>query len=138
MIEPNQKLLSDDRILRVKLAGVDWPIPKLSIMINEIVLPLFIKHKALLPGLAKGEMELAMSSRETIRDFSTVVYWGLTRGHEELTRDEFDKMPLEINEVFLAAILVWGQTGMIVTQEKAGVNGVSRPLAVEATSSPTG
>jgi hypothetical protein len=117
MTSPNQELLSDERIPTVTLAGLTWPIPKLAIKQNEIILPILLRRAPQLAALAAGQGGM---TTEFVHDCSTIVYWGLTRGHKGFTREEFDDMPIEVTEVLNAVTVVGQQTGLLKAREATG------------------
>ena len=136
--EPNALLLSDESVPRVPLGGVAWPIPRLAQKQNKRVTPLIVKHRKALRKMNLGQDALDALTEEAIEELGTVVYVALTRGHPDMTRAEFDDMPIGVLEILAAFPVVAAQTGLFVW-ERTETNGVSAdPLVPAAASSPTG
>ena len=122
-VVPNARLLADESIPRVTLAGVEWPIPPLSIKQLEIVTPLAMTRiKSVAVGAEMGQ--------DVIHDLATIVFQGLSRGHKELTREAFDDMEAGLVEIVEAAIVVAKQAGLTLAKSRSETNGVSRGEAV--------
>jgi hypothetical protein len=127
MTEPNAELLADESVPRVTLAGKQWPLPKLSIKQNAIVLPIL---------MARFErVNETIRTQDGISELATALFTALQRGHKSLTRDEFDEMAIDVPELMAAVPVVAQQTGMY-SKGPATRNGVDRPLA--PATSPTG
>jgi hypothetical protein len=109
MTEPNKKYLSDERIPRITLAGVEWPVPHLAAEQLEIVVPLIF---ARVPTMSNGSV-VGGITREAMHDWLSIVYWGLRRGHPELTREEFDAMEIDVDELMNAQPVIQKQTGLM-------------------------
>jgi hypothetical protein len=137
MIEPNAKFLADDSVLRIKLAGKEWPVPALAIQQNAKVFPLIVRRLSVMDAVGKGAIEMDALTDEVIADFDSVVFWGLRRDHESLTRAEFDDMPITVLELPPAAIAVGIASGMFRARTSVQ-NGVDRPLELAAPNPPTG
>jgi hypothetical protein len=120
---PDQKLLSDPSIPTIMLAEQRWPIPRLSLKANAIVVPLLIKA-------ARG------FTSESITDMATSCFWAVERGHKTLTREEFDEMPIGVTELAEAIDVISRQTGLV--KPAKGANGVAVPLVQGETNSPIG
>ncbi|HXN32444.1 MAG TPA: hypothetical protein VN894_11300 [Polyangiaceae bacterium] len=129
MTEPNAKLLADESMARITLAGVEWPVPKLAIKQNAQIFPLVMAYLK--------NPQAALSTFEGIQGLSTMAFVALQRAHESLTRAEFDNMTITVDELVGAFQVVIAQSGLR-TKEKA--NGVPGPLAgtAETPSPPTG
>lgn len=132
--EPNKKLLSDPRVPRITLDDQDWPIPKLAPAQLEIVLPLIDEVKKTLREYAPG----AVIDADVIHKLGTILCTALQKGHPDLTRDEFDQMPIGLSDLIDALPLVQKQSGCFRPAKPHEVNGVSDPLARAPQSSPTG
>ncbi len=131
---PNAKLLSDERIPTVTIDGQKWPIPKLAQRQLEIVMPIVSARFAALISGQRDNAILSTFTREAIHDFGTVAYWGLERGHPDLTREEFDNMPLDMLDLLEIVSVVTRQTGLMRTAKPG-----DKPLGeARAVSSPTG
>lgn len=138
MTEPNKKLLADSRIPRITLGEIEWPVPKLSLGQNEVVVPMLAKHFADAGEKTDGNAILRSLTGESIHFLATVSFIALQRGHADITRDEFDDMPISYMDLVAAALVIAQQSGMF-RSDRLTTNGVSGPLAVAATtSSPTG
>lgn len=119
MTEPNQTLLSDQAIPTVTLAGKAWPMPMLAPKQNCIVVPtvLRIVPAILASGDGKGMFDLKAFAKaideQTYRDLVTIAYTAVTRAHPEMTRAEFDEMPIGTMELILSVLVIAQQTGVI-------------------------
>jgi hypothetical protein len=111
MTEPNQTLLADPRIPRIKFAGKEWPIPKLAIDQLAEVWPLISGSLAYVVAGGAGNLNLSSLSGQVIKDMASAVFWGLRRGHEALSREEFNEMPSDLEELVFAMMVVAAQTG---------------------------
>lgn len=125
MTEPDALLLADPSIPTIVLAGKSWPVPHLAPRQNRIVGPLLIER---IRGISK-------LTTEAVDDLTTIAFWALQRGHRALTREEFDEMPVGIDELLAALGVIGKQTGLF-RDAKPGENGTPLPLA--DTTSPTG
>lgn len=132
---PNPKLLEDARIPRIAIDGVEWPVPKLAIAQNVVIVPLIPKIMPALPS--KEQPDIDRLTQEILGDMTGMAFEALRRGHPDLTRAEFDQMPLGIAELVDAMNVIALQTGL-VRQTKPGERSVSDPLAAAATAPPTG
>lgn len=134
MTEPNAELLADDRIPRVTLAGKAWPVRRLALEQNNEVAPILMSRVALLNGTAT---ELAAKlTTEVLNDFAHVVFWGLKRGHPDLTRAEFNDMEIDpFGELVPAFTTVMAQSSLFRPVRTGEATG---PLAPAATISPIG
>lgn len=103
-IEPNKKLLSEDGVVTATYAGREWPIPKLAPMQLVAVVPLL---PAIFDGFRSGT---GFYTASLLSDIATVCFHGLQRGHEDLTREEFDRMGTDLQEMSDFAMAVAGQT----------------------------
>jgi hypothetical protein len=130
---PNKKLLSDPRVPRISFDDQDWPVPRLAPAQLEVVLPLL---SATLPKIETQGSGMAVMTREVLHDLGTIVFLGLQRGHEDLTREEFDQMPIGLLELVSSAYVVLQQCGTFRKRQNTEVNGV--PLEPTAASTPTG
>lgn len=127
--EPNKILLADESIARVTLDGKDWPIPKLAIKQNKVILPLLAK-------IGFPRFVAALETADGIDACSTILLTALQRAHPELTRADLEDMPIGSLELGMAMTAIATQTGAYrVTKPGEG----DRPLAPPAeSSSPTG
>src|SRR5260221_7604959 len=106
MIEPAEH---DADTPTMRLAGKDWPVPELGVRqlrkarrkIFDLTDVLIIKA----PKNEKGEAELGDAyvslTEEQYGDLCDVIYWGLTRAHAKLSREEFDEWPCKDSELML-------------------------------------
>jgi len=117
MTEPNALLLSDESLPTISLAGVRWPIPKLALQQIEIVVPLILA--------SRGVANLSTITTELLHNLGTILYWGLRRGHKDLTREEFDQMPIEFGDLLTGMTVVGQQSGVL----KSPANGVAQVTA---------
>lgn len=124
MIEPNKELLSDPEIPTIEIFGVKWPVPKLAIAQLRIVGPILVAR-------ASGMTNI---TADTIDDMATLVFWALKRGHEDLTREDFDDMPMDLPGLIAGWHVVAQQAGIF----RPTKNGAAVPLEPAAASSPTG
>lgn len=121
MTEPNKAFL-DGKTPTITLADIVWPVPKLAPRQNRIVVPAILQvAPKVLYALATPESDptlmpirlsaaLDTSSMDALGD---VCYWALKRAHPDMTRDEFDDMPISVLEMALALKVVSQQTGLI-------------------------
>lgn len=133
---PNQTLI-DAGAATISLDGKDWPVPKLSIKQNRFVVPAMLRVMPIiaesvviqkttddagnvsekrvfdLPKLAAKLDEKAMD------DLAGITWTALQKGHPKLTRAEFDDMPINMNELVSAIVIIGAQSGMLATKEKS-------------------
>jgi hypothetical protein len=127
MTEPNQKLLDDPSVPRITLAGQEWPVPKFAIAQNAVILPILMAHFE--------HPDVALRTTEGILRLGTILFTALGRGHKDMTRADFDDMPIEVPEMAAAIPVIAQQTGMYKATKP---NGVDRPLAPTPEALPTG
>lgn len=136
MTEPNKTLLADEDVPTITLDGKAWPVPRLAIKQNKRVAPLIAKRSKDIERL--GPENLGALTEELMEDVSTIIFLGLQRGHKDLTREEFEDMPISPKELLGAFWTVAKQSYMFKPQSTE-VNGVvSDPLGAAALSPPTG
>jgi hypothetical protein len=111
---PNPKLLAEEGVPRIKIAGQDWPVPLLAPRQNNIILPLLLKPR---PSNLED-----LATTERLTEIGTIVFHAMQRGHRELTRDEFDDMPISFVEMIAAIPTIQTQTGLFKPVARNGVN----------------
>jgi hypothetical protein len=140
-VTPNRELLDDERVPRVTLAGQQWPIPKMAPRQNEIIVPLILDHEEAVFAAAaqdEGGKVTFRPTTEMIHRMNTIVFHALQRGHRELTREEFDDMPIGLVEALDSIRTISRQTGSFrerVATDPPLANGGTTSAAV---ASPTG
>ena len=108
MTEPNADLLADPTVPTIELDGKRWPIPRLSLEQISEILPLIERRSARIKAAqVAGETP---PIGELFPDMATVVFLGLRRGHDKLSRAEFDKMGMDMDALRFAFELVCNQT----------------------------
>jgi hypothetical protein len=120
-IQPNAELLADASIPRATLAGIDWPMPKMSLEQLYTAVPILVGSKV---EITPARMV----------DLGSVVFMTLQRGHERLTRPEFNQWPVTFAELLEAVRIISTQTGMLKPSKSA--NGVTE-AAIPLVASPT-
>ncbi len=106
MTEPNESLL-DGVTPTVEFAGKKWPVPKLAIKQLKVIQP---KLDRLADVVITKETPMREYTEEDFGDLATVLYFGLTRAHPTLTRDEFEDMPTNRYEIAAAFFVVFKQS----------------------------
>ena len=106
----------------VVLAGKEWPVPRLAPRQNRVVVPALLKliPRILLAraeSVAAQESNLAYLSRfidePTYEQLAAVAFTALTRAHPELTRSEFDEMPIDTLELIASVSVIARQAGLL-------------------------
>jgi hypothetical protein len=120
-VQPNAEMLSDANIPRATIAGVEWPMPKLTLKQLYVAGPILL--------VSRVEITPAR-----VVDLASVVFMTLQRGHPELTRAEFDEWPVTLGELLEAVKIVSTQTGMLKPQKTE--NGVTEPATPLVSSVP--
>lgn len=148
--EPNKKLFDDTSTRTITINDVKWPVPKLAPRQNEIVVPLILK---LVPKLLAARQErdngdgtrtafmdlgvlATVLTGEGMRELGEVVFRALERGHRDLTREEFDDMPMGTLEMVEAVVTIARQTGVI--RQTAEVGGTTKGEGAAAEAPQTG
>lgn len=124
---PNAKLLADERIPRIHIDGVEWPIPKLSMEQIEIVVPVIMQNMHMLATPSK-------LTKETMREFGTAIFLALRRGHPSLTRVEFDEFAIGLFDIIEILPIVAKQSGCL----RKPAPGENVPTGEALPTSPTG
>jgi hypothetical protein len=106
---PNAELLAEDDVPTIALGGVKWPIAGLVPRQLKIVVPLIMNT---MPAIAKNAI-----SEETVEAMCRIVFVAIERGHKGLTREEFDDMPMGLDELADGVVVVMKRSGMF--KEKA-------------------
>ena len=106
---PNQDLLSDERIPTVLLDGKRWPIPKLAPKQLEIITPIIMKRAERFKGKKPEEIGAEAMSEEGVKEMFTILYWGLQRGHRDLTLADFQELAIDLTELSNAVGVVTQQ-----------------------------
>lgn len=92
--EPNPTVDTDNY---VTLDGKKWPVPKLAPRQNRKVVPAILRC---------AKIDQRNITEEQVDDLYLVLYTGLTRAHPTLTRDEFDGMPISVEDALAAFPIV--------------------------------
>jgi hypothetical protein len=109
----------ESTIPTITLAGKQWPVPQLAPRQNRIVVPALLE---IVPKIVEaraqagntGLGEVAYYLDTAIYDRLTdVVYFALTRAHPQLSRAEFDDMPIDTTELFAALSVIASQAGLL-------------------------
>lgn len=132
--EPNKKLLSDPRVPRITLDDQDWPIRRLAPTQLEIVLPLIDSVKQRMRDAEVG----SPITKEILNDLGTILFHALERGHPDLTREEFDDMPIGLMDLIDALPIIQKQSGCYRDKKPSEVNGAASPLVRTPEAIPTG
>lgn len=150
--QPNQALI-DEKVPCIKIGGRDWPIPPLGPKQNAVVVPTILaiipdvleivrRRATEEPSLETLETQLAQTAsilnEENLLKLSDVVFAALKKGHKELTRDEFDDMPLGVMECIDAILVISQQTGLIRPARPGEVPITAGEAKAVAENSPTG
>lgn len=130
MTEPNQVEL-EKGTKTVQLAGKNWPIPQLAPRQNRVVVPALMKVLPDLMAIKNGD--ISQFDTELYSLLLDISFHALTRAHKELTRNEFEDMPITTEELILASEVVADATGVI---KKKPV--VSSTQSMQPPDSPTG
>ena len=105
----------------ITLAGVDYQIPKLAIKQNRHIEPLAIKHSEYFVGVIqnKGQVRLLNLTPEQALDFTTIIYWAITRAKPEMTLAQFEDLPISMREIMVALPVCLQQSGLyrVATEE---------------------
>lgn len=119
---PNAALLADESIPRATLAGIEWPMPKMTLAQLNVAVPILVSNTT--------EFTPAR-----MLDLGSVVYMTLLRGHPDLKRADFNEWPITFMELLEAVKVVSNQTGML--KSKKAENGVAAIPLASTTSSTT-
>jgi hypothetical protein len=130
-VVPNAKLLEDETIPRITLAGKEWPVPKLAIAQNIVIFPIIVRRCLKDSAIDIETLRAAISTEEGLRDVTKAIFVALQRGHEGLRQAEFDQWPIAIQELMPAFLTVAIQTSIYGKQETNGV-AAHGPLATTA------
>ncbi|HEY2446250.1 MAG TPA: hypothetical protein VGI20_10985 [Rhizomicrobium sp.] len=107
----------------IVLAGRDWPVPRLAPKQNRIVVPALLE---LIPKIlgARAESDAAGDDGAPSQiplyldtafydRLTDMVFAALTRGTPELSRDEFDTLPIDTLELLLSVRVIARQAGLL-------------------------
>lgn len=121
---------------RIKIGGLEFPIPVLAWMQVRIVVPGLVK----LGSFFKKVSELVATagsdpfwwinidfSTEQLDIMADVVYTACTRANPGFGRGEFNNMPINPIELMQAIGVIGGQTGMMARQGGAPSAGEKKP-----------
>jgi hypothetical protein len=110
-----------------RLAGRDWPVPVLAPRQNRLVVPALLD---LIPRIVRARDDVAASGAggvfaqlaryldtETYDRLSDIVFTALTRATPDLSRAEFDDMPIDTLELIAAVHIVARQAGLLKQTE---------------------
>ena len=129
----------------IHLAGRDWPIPKLAIKQNRVVVPLVLK---LVPELSQIFAAIAAAeqsghtmpqidiSEETFDRIATVVYTATTRATPGFARAEFDNLEIDLFELVEALNVVITQSGAFKRNAAPGEAKATMEISTSTSSSP--
>lgn len=126
MTDPNKDLLADDAVPTITLAGKKWPIPVLAPRQNKKVTPLVLKVFPKLAQIrASGSLRLEAFAdavdEQGYDNLLTINYLALTRGHKDLTREEFEDMPISTLELIESIVVIARQTGILKSKASGDV-----------------
>lgn len=103
----------------ITLAGREWAVPRLAPRQNRVVVPALLE---LVPKILRarddaGADNFAQLARyldtKTYDCLTELVYTALTRGAPDLTRAEFDDLPIDTLEMIASVRTIADQAGMI-------------------------
>ena len=110
-------MIDTDGAPKIKLAGKEWPVPLLAAKQNKIIDPLIMK---LIPIFAAWKEDkgraLSQVAEEQYESLQIICYTALKRANPQLTRDEFDDLPISLHEMIEAFPVIAEQTGLFVKQ----------------------
>jgi len=110
-IKPNPKFL-DGVTPTITWNGDKWPVPLLAPRQNRHVIPALMrtfKNFALLADIRNAPP----LTEDQYEDISSIVFWGLKRAHPDLTREQFDDVPLSMIEMMENVKVVSEATGIV-------------------------
>ncbi|MGH6889803.1 MAG: hypothetical protein ACREHF_11520 [Rhizomicrobium sp.] len=107
----------------IRLAGRDWPVPALAPRQNRLVVPALFE---LVPKILRARDEAAgtgetghfaglagyLDTRAYDR-LTEIAFLALTRAHPDLSRTEFDDMPIDTLELIAAVRTIAAQAGLL-------------------------
>lgn len=99
----------------IRLAGRDWPVPTLAPRQNRIVVPALFD---LVPKIRRACNESGFAGFARHFDtaafdaLSEIAFLALTRAHPEMSRAEFDDMPIDTLELLAAVRIIARQAGL--------------------------
>lgn len=107
---------------KITLAGMEFPIPLLAVKQNRIIVPALLSLSGMMTSIASvaggdksdprwfDKISISTAQFDTLCD---IVYTAITRGTPGFGRGEFDNMPISMQELIVAMMVVAGQTGML-------------------------
>ena len=109
----------------ITLGGKEWPIPQLAVKQNRIIDPLLIRIIPSVGGDRSGLLGRLAPHYDALLE---ICYTALTRGNPELTRQQFDDLPVTLVEMMNAFNIIAQQTGIFVKEPPSGeAQGVTPP-----------
>jgi hypothetical protein len=130
MTKPNNTLL-DEGLPTLILGGVRWPVPLLAPKQNRVVVPILLEmipkitasyQTIMMKDEAGNEVERSVADLEQlalvlteggIDKLTRCIYHALKKGHNELTLDEVEDMPIGTFEMIDAIMTIARQTGIM-------------------------
>jgi hypothetical protein len=92
----------------ISLGGQDWPVPVLALRQNRVLQPLFNRVTGkIMEGCSLGELTEA-----DIEALVQISYTALTRAHPDLSRTDFEEMPISLVQLVGAIPVVMQQSGL--------------------------
>jgi hypothetical protein len=114
------KPTTENNFLLVTLGDKQWEVPRLGSIQNRIVSPLLLE---IVPKIITAKKEGGSDFDQFAKYLDTatydklldIAYTALTRAHPELTRDEFNDLPITVLELVVAMTTIAKQAGLFRT-----------------------
>ena len=115
----------DGGVLAIVIANRSWPVPRLSPKQNRIVVPALL---AVVPRIVDAHRRSETGTQDrlflmaryldtpTYDRIADAVFHALTRAHPQLSRTEFDELPIDTLDLLGAITVIARQAGLLGPQ----------------------
>jgi hypothetical protein len=112
----------------ITIGGREWPLPKLAPKQNRVVVGLLYEYLPRLQeayraalvdpedaskGVRRVDMIKAFADAKSQDDLGTIAFMALTRASPDLTREQFDDLPTDLEELLTALSAIARAAGVL-------------------------
>lgn len=105
-----------------------WRVPELAARQNMRIVPKI---------MAAQKTDFGSLTEDGIKIFYDIGFIALTRANPELTREQFDELPVGLNELLAALPIIARQAGMAVAEVATGGQGEAPAAMAPSTGMPS-
>jgi hypothetical protein len=101
----------------IKLADVEYPVPKLALRQNIALQPLFNRVGG---KILEGNIRVADLTAEDVSDLAEIAYLALSRAHPTVTREDLQDLPIGVSDLVGVLLTVMEQSNLFKRASEPG------------------